>query len=183
MLSWGRFPHCKSGEMEKIGATGLSQQAGLCKNGFAPEQCARRRQYIAEGSAWIDCAVAQPFRVSRAGASESIELKFSSCRREDLGATGLSQQAGLCKNGFAQEKRCRAGSRTEVLILSQGKPRGDRIRTCDFLVPNQALYQAELRPGSRVTYGRVMKWESVKKGKRLKRFRLKGRTQRIGCRI
>lgn len=25
--------------------------------------------------------------------------------------------------------------------------RGDRIRTCDILVPNQALYQAELRPG------------------------------------
>ena len=24
--------------------------------------------------------------------------------------------------------------------------RGDRIRTCDFLVPNQALYRAELRP-------------------------------------
>ena len=25
--------------------------------------------------------------------------------------------------------------------------RGDRIRTCGLLVPNQALYQAELRPG------------------------------------
>ena len=25
--------------------------------------------------------------------------------------------------------------------------RGDRIRTCDLLVPNQTLYQAELRPG------------------------------------
>ena len=24
--------------------------------------------------------------------------------------------------------------------------RGDRIRTCDLLVPNQALYQAKLRP-------------------------------------
>ena len=24
--------------------------------------------------------------------------------------------------------------------------RGDMIRTCDLLVPNQALYQAELRP-------------------------------------
>jgi hypothetical protein len=24
--------------------------------------------------------------------------------------------------------------------------RGDRIRTCDFLLPKQALYQAELRP-------------------------------------
>jgi hypothetical protein len=26
--------------------------------------------------------------------------------------------------------------------------RGDKIRTCDLLVPNQALYQAELRPGN-----------------------------------
>ena len=25
--------------------------------------------------------------------------------------------------------------------------RGDRIRTCDLVVPNHALYQAELRPG------------------------------------
>ncbi len=24
--------------------------------------------------------------------------------------------------------------------------RGDTIRTCDFLVPNQTLYQTELRP-------------------------------------
>ncbi len=29
--------------------------------------------------------------------------------------------------------------------------RGDRIRTCDFYVPNVALYQAELHPvGSRL---------------------------------
>jgi hypothetical protein len=27
--------------------------------------------------------------------------------------------------------------------------RGDRIRTCDLVVPNHALYQAELRPGIR----------------------------------
>ena len=26
--------------------------------------------------------------------------------------------------------------------------RGDRIRTCDFLLPKQALYQAELHPES-----------------------------------
>ena len=31
--------------------------------------------------------------------------------------------------------------------------RGDMIRTCDLLVPNQALYQAELRPGRRA--GRI----------------------------
>lgn len=28
-----------------------------------------------------------------------------------------------------------------------GAYRSDRIRTCDFLVPNQALYQAELHSG------------------------------------
>jgi site-specific DNA recombinase len=32
----------------------------------------------------------------------------------------------------------------EGLLLSSS--RGDRIRTCGLLVPNQALYQAELRP-------------------------------------
>ena len=31
-------------------------------------------------------------------------------------------------------------------LAMTGKCRGDRIRTCDFLVPNQALYRAELRP-------------------------------------
>ena len=30
--------------------------------------------------------------------------------------------------------------------------RGDRIRTCDLLVPNQALYQAKLHPEMGVTY-------------------------------
>ena len=33
----------------------------------------------------------------------------------------------------------------EGLLLKNN--RGDRIRTCDLLVPNQTLYQAELRPG------------------------------------
>ncbi len=36
--------------------------------------------------------------------------------------------------------------------------RGDRIRTCDLLVPNQALYQAKLHPGhTRRTLGTVAK--------------------------
>ena len=30
--------------------------------------------------------------------------------------------------------------------------RGDEIRTRDILVPNQALYQAELRPENRIVY-------------------------------
>ena len=30
-----------------------------------------------------------------------------------------------------------------------GRGRGDRIRTCDLLVPNQALYQAKLHPERR----------------------------------
>src|SRR5258708_2621644 len=33
-----------------------------------------------------------------------------------------------------------------------GKNRGDRIRTCDLLVPNQALYQAKLHPDARGHY-------------------------------
>jgi hypothetical protein len=44
MLSWSEVPREVLEKMEGIGATGLSQQAGLCKNGFAPEQCARRWQ-------------------------------------------------------------------------------------------------------------------------------------------
>jgi hypothetical protein len=36
--------------------------------------------------------------------------------------------------------------------------RGDRIRTCDLLVPNQALYQAKLHPGTK-GQGRVVSGE------------------------
>ena len=32
--------------------------------------------------------------------------------------------------------------------------RGDMIRTCDTLVPNQVLYQAELRPDMFILYTR-----------------------------
>jgi hypothetical protein len=31
-------------------------------------------------------------------------------------------------------------------VITGGQSRADRIRTCDLLVPNQALYQAELQP-------------------------------------
>src|SRR6187402_175638 len=34
------------------------------------------------------------------------------------------------------------------LIRVEKSCRGDRIRTCDLSVPNRALYQAELRPGT-----------------------------------
>src|SRR5688500_6575908 len=37
--------------------------------------------------------------------------------------------------------------------------RGDRIRTCDLLVPNQALYQAKLHPADRTA--RVGQWRRV----------------------
>ena len=49
-------------------------------------------------------------------------------------------------------KRCdnKKGRPKAALIVVLG--RGDRIRTCDFYVPNVALYQAELHPvGSRVS--------------------------------
>ena len=32
------------------------------------------------------------------------------------------------------------------VAYKKANSRGDMIRTCDLLVPNQALYQAELRP-------------------------------------
>jgi site-specific DNA recombinase len=40
----------------------------------------------------------------------------------------------------------------EGLLLKNS--RGDRIRTCGLLVPNQTLYQAELRPVSGLSYSR-----------------------------
>ena len=62
-----------------------------------------------------------------------------------IGATGLSRPGRALREWLRCGGRHRAGSRTKVLILSK-KNRGDRIRTCDLLVPNQALYQAKLRP-------------------------------------
>ena len=49
--------------------------------------------------------------------------------------------------------KCFRASAPSEQRLGFGKEnRGDRIRTCDFLVPNQALYQAELRPGGTRPY-------------------------------
>ena len=37
---------------------------------------------------------------------------------------------------------------TRSFLIAPPDGRGDRTRTCGILVPNQALYQTELRPGS-----------------------------------
>ena len=62
----------------------------------------------------------------------------------------LRQRWLLCSNGSrAQENdqgsECRKQSHEKSIIGG----RGDRIRTCDLLVPNQALYQAKLHPEQR----------------------------------
>jgi hypothetical protein len=46
----------------------------------------------------------------------------------------------------ASPRRCAGAQAVEPRFSSCRKNRGDRIRTCDLVVPNHALYQAKLRP-------------------------------------
>jgi hypothetical protein len=59
-----------------------------------------------------------------------LDIVFSNCRLD-----GVS---------LSYEMRKPFALLAEGLLVSSN--RGDKIRTCDLLVPNQALYQAELRP-------------------------------------
>ena len=47
------------------------------------------------------------------------------------------------------------------IIIKLFTGREDRIRTCDPLVPNQVLYQAELLPGIRMSMARPAEVEST----------------------
>src|ERR1700761_2316325 len=54
------------------------------------------------------------------------------------------------KTARSSDRGARAASPANILKIpsweTERRNRGDRIRTCDLLVPNQALYQAKLRP-------------------------------------
>ncbi len=66
----------------------------------------------------------------------------NSDRRAILDAVCLNRAVG--KLGLALVKRKPFDVLAEGLDLS--KSRGDRIRTCDFVLPKHALCQTELRP-------------------------------------
>ena len=55
--------------------------------------------------------------------------------------TGLE---GRCSIRLSYGRPAGLSHRSSIASLESG--RGDRIRTCDFLLPKQALYQAELHP-------------------------------------
>ena len=58
-----------------------------------------------------------------------------------LNRTGRSGPSHECADPARSFARC-----APAVISAGEKNRGDRIRTCDLLVPNQALYQAKLHP-------------------------------------
>ena len=66
-------------------------------------------------------------------------VQFGSCTR--LNRTTMIQSGTI-----ATGDRYRSVISLESLSAFLTNSRGDMIRTCDLLVPNQALYQAELRP-------------------------------------
>ena len=93
--------------------------------------------------------------------SESPERSFGSPNV----APSVRQQGVIEPVRYACRPRQFAGLTEEILGVStrpmpgrdelrwketeRGNGRDDRIRTCDVLVPNQVLYQAELRPERR----------------------------------
>src|ERR1043165_4157709 len=58
---------------------------------------------------------------------------------------GLLNRCGL--DGMETAPRIEKPLPADAEATSERNGRGDRIRTCDLLVPNQALYQAKLHPG------------------------------------
>ena len=74
-------------------------------------------------------------------------------RGADRGVIRTGGPAGSRPTAIPEDGRRRASSPniTKKPLVSQGLScRADRIRTCDLLVPNQALYQTELQPARRV---------------------------------
>jgi hypothetical protein len=67
---------------------------------------------------------------------------YNDDRRAILEAVCLNRDVG--SRSLELIKKQPFGENAEGLFLKRS--RGDRIRTCDFLLPKQALYQAELRP-------------------------------------
>ena len=102
----------------KIGATGLSR----------PGRALRER-----------------LRVQTGTGAQAVELRSNPVAKK-IGATGLSRPG----RALRKRLRVRVGAGAQAVELRSNpvakKNRGDRIRTCDLLVPNQALYQAKLRP-------------------------------------
>ena len=59
---------------------------------------------------------------------------------------GHSVESGRCRSTPDEYRRLSHSDVSSHAGSEVRKSRGDRIRTCDLLVPNQALYQAKLRP-------------------------------------
>jgi hypothetical protein len=67
------------------------------------------------------------------------------CTRRRITQSGESARNRFAKRGRGcQLQPSRPDNKLLIWISKNG--RGDRIRTCDLLLPKQALYQAELRP-------------------------------------
>jgi len=85
--------------------------------------------------------------------SDAPENALQSALSPVLEGPAESQGVPSAPNGDRPRKLINTGSRRDVtppVPKSRDKQngRGDRIRTCDLLVPNQALYQAKLRPAT-----------------------------------
>src|SRR5437764_8830010 len=67
-------------------------------------------------------------------------------------ASGRVRTTARSHGRQAVRRMARPFSPGSVEFNEKWRSRGDRIRTCDFVVPNHALYQTELRPGRRSSY-------------------------------
>ena len=77
---------------------------------------------------------------------QSVEIALRVGAHAPTARSGGALRAGLDSRKDAI-KVVFAGSSEPTLRRTFGRcGRGDRIRTCDLLVPNQTLYQTELRP-------------------------------------
>ena len=83
-------------------------------------------------------------------ASESRHLREQTPIKDSKTGGGFEPtRVSIGHDEYPEDKSCRAIPN-----------RGDRIRTCDLLVPNQALCQAELRPvANKRLYSKTSNWQ------------------------
>ena len=106
---------------------------------------------------------------SPAGRDERLDHRSRSrgAERDDCPATGSMHSIGrnsTCNSGHLEAflirphhgmfRSARPG-KASLPHKAGTSSRGDKIRTCDLLVPNQALYQAEPHPDLRIAVSRL----------------------------
>ena len=132
-------------------STSCCREVSHCHQERTPSWMHRgRRMRCSRNLSSPGCKECPPFRIQQGpnGAENGERTENIRCKRSCwVGIVGHFAGRGVVRN---PKNRAKTGEkikkRTQLEFAVRFNGRGNRIRTCDFLVPNQALYQTELLP-------------------------------------